>query len=71
VKGRLRRIENRDKLQDNKNAADKPTLRTRTERQTQTGQGSGQTQPQTSADPNDDPDRPTLHKRSEDDSSNP
>jgi predicted Zn-dependent protease len=71
VKGRLRRIENRDKLQDNKNAADKPTLRTRTERQTQTGQGSGQTQPQTSADPNDDPDRPTLHKRSEDDSTNP
>ena len=71
VKGRLRRVENRDKLQDNKNAADKPTLRTRTERQTQTGQGSGQTQPQTSADPNDDPDRPTLHKRTDDDSTNP
>jgi beta-barrel assembly-enhancing protease len=70
VKARLRRVENRDKLQDNKNAADKPTLRTRTERQTQTG-GSGQTQPQTTADPNDDPDRPTLHKRSEDDSTNP
>jgi predicted Zn-dependent protease len=71
VKARLRRVENRDKLQDNKNSADKPTLRTRTERQqTQTG-GSGQTQPQTTADPNDDPDRPTLHKRSEDDSTNP
>jgi len=64
VKARLRRIENRDKLQDNK-GGDKPTLRTRTERQpAQTG-GSGQTQ--TTADPNDDPDRPTLHKRSEDD----
>ncbi len=70
VKARLRRIENRDKLQDNKNAGDKPTLRTRTERQTQTG-GSGQSQPQTTADPNDDPDRPTLHKRTDDDSSNP
>jgi len=66
VRGRLRRIENRDKLQDNKNPGNKPTLRTRTERQpTQTG-GSGQTTTGT-ADPNDDPDRPTLHKRSEDD----
>jgi predicted Zn-dependent protease len=66
VKGRLRRIENRDKLQDNKSGGDKPTLRTRTERQpAQTG-GSGQPQT-TTADPNDDPDRPTLHKRSEDD----
>jgi beta-barrel assembly-enhancing protease len=71
VKARLRRVENRDKLQDNKNSADKPTLRTRTERQPQTGQTTGQTQPSTTADPNDDPDRPTLHKRSEDDSTNP
>ena len=32
VKARLRRIENRNKLQENKNGKDKPTLRTRTER---------------------------------------
>ena len=70
VKARLRRIENRDKLQENKNAGDKPTLRTRTERQDPQAGGSGK-QPQTSADPNDDPDRPTLHKRSDDDSTNP
>ena len=70
VKARLRTIENRDKLQDNKKAGDKPTLRTRTERQDPQASGSGK-QPQTSADPNDDPDRPTLHKRTEDDSTNP
>lgn len=68
VKARLRRIENRDKIQDSKNAGDKPTLRTRTERQQQTGSSGGSGQPsQTGADPNDDPDRPTLHKRTEDD----
>ena len=69
VKLRLRRIENRSKLVDNKNSKDKPTLRTRTEQPTQTGQ-----QPSSagtkSGDPNDDPDRPTLHKRT-DDSTNP
>jgi len=70
VKARLRRIENRDRLQDSKNAGDKPTLRTRTERQDPQASGSGK-QTQTSADPNDDPDRPTLHKRAEDDSTNP
>ncbi len=43
VKLRLRRIENRNKLQDNKNSKDKPTLRTRTEQQTQTGQQPGST----------------------------
>jgi predicted Zn-dependent protease len=71
VKARLRRVENRDKLQDNKNSSDKPTLRTRTERQPQTGQTTGQTQPSTTADPSDAPDRPTLLKRSENDSTNP
>jgi len=70
VKARLRGIENRDKLQSGKSEKDKPTLRTRTERQPQTGSGQGQTQPQTTADPSDDPDRPTLHKRSDDDPAN-
>ena len=65
VKGRLRGIENRNKLQDTKNAKDKPTLRTRTERQ-QTGQGQGQEGGSKPADPNEDPDRPTLHKRTDD-----
>jgi predicted Zn-dependent protease len=68
VKARLHRIENSDKLQDNKSTSAKPTLRTRTEQQPQSSGTSGQSQPSTSADPNDDPDRPTLHKRSEDDS---
>ena len=66
VKARLRKIENRDRLDASKNAGDKPTLRTRTERQPDAGSG-GSSQPQTGADPNDDPDRPTLHKRTEDD----
>jgi len=70
VKARLHRIENSDKLQDTKKTGDKPTLRTRTEQQPQTSGTSGQSQPSTTADPNDDPDRPTLHKRSEDDSTN-
>jgi len=66
VKARLRKIENRDRLDASKNAGDKPTLRKREERQPQTTNG-GSTQPQTGGDPNDDPDRPTLHKRTEDD----
>jgi predicted Zn-dependent protease len=70
VKLRLRRIENRNKLQDGKNAKDKPTLRTRTEQQQQTGEQPGSGGAKT-ADPSDDPDRPTLHKRTEDDSTNP
>jgi predicted Zn-dependent protease len=71
VKARLRRVENSDKLQDSKSIANKPTLQTRTERQPQTGQ-TGQSQPSTTADPNDDPARPTLHKRNtDDDSTNP
>ena len=51
VKARLRRIENRNKLQENKNGKDKPTLRTRTERSRKTGQGSQQQPSGTGADP--------------------
>ncbi len=65
VKSRLRRIENRNKLQDDKTNRDKPTLRTRTERQPQTGAG-GQQPTTQSGDPSEDPDRPTLKKRPED-----
>src|SRR6202795_1733142 len=63
VKSRLRRIENKNKLDDKKSAGDKPTLRTRTEtqppanttgtQQPQAGSGSG------SGDDSD-PDRPVL-----------
>jgi predicted Zn-dependent protease len=59
VKARLRRIENRNKLQDKKTAGDKPTLRTRTEQTTQ-----DKTAQQTSDDS--DPDRPVLKKRTDD-----
>ena len=38
VKSRLRRIENKNKLDDKKSAGDKPTLRTRTETQPPHGQ---------------------------------
>jgi len=64
VKARLRRIENKNKLDDKKTAGEKPTLRTRTEQpQTQGGQ-----QPQTSSGSGDDsdPDRPVLKKRTDD-----
>jgi predicted Zn-dependent protease len=62
VKSRLRRIENKNKLDDKKSAGDKPTLRTRTE----TGQPSttGSQQPQSGDDS--DPDRPVLKKRTDD-----
>ena len=69
VKLRLRRIENRNKLQDSKTAKDKPTLRTRTEQQQPNGEQPGAGTK--TADPSDDPDRPTLHKRTEDQSTNP
>ena len=69
VKLRLRRIENRNKLQDSKTAKDKPTLRTRTEQQQPNGEQPGAGSK--TADPSDDPDRPTLHKRTEDQSTNP
>ena len=69
VKSRLRRIENRNKLEAQKNAGDKPTLRTRTENPppANTGSGSGSStsgqQPQAG---DDDPDRPVLKKRTDD-----
>jgi len=69
VKLRLRRIENRNKLQDSKTAKDKPTLRTRTEQQQPNGEQPGAGTK--TADPSEDPDRPTLHKRTEDQSTNP
>jgi predicted Zn-dependent protease len=65
VKDRLQRLENRNKLQDQK--SDKPTLRTRTERQPTTTQGGsgqgGQTTTAGNADPTEDPDRPKLERR--------
>ncbi len=72
VKARLRRIENKNKLVDDKKAGEKPTLRTRTEQQPppttngqqpQAGSGSG------SGDDSD-PDRPVLKKRTDDSSTN-
>lgn len=70
VKARLRRIENRNKLDEKKNDGDRPTLRTRTEQPQTTGTGqttTGSQQPQSG---DDDPDRPVLKKRP-DDPSNP
>jgi len=71
VKARLRKIENRNKLDEKKSSGDKPTLRTRTEQQPpasttgtqppQAGSGSGD---------DSDPDRPVLKKRT-DDGTNP
>ena len=72
VKGRLRGIENRNKLRDDKTNKDKPTLRTRTERgQPQAGQGGQQPGAQGGSTPSDDPDRPTLKRRPEDDPNGP
>jgi beta-barrel assembly-enhancing protease len=64
IKSRLRRIENRNKLQEQKSAGDKPTLRTRTEQTTQDKQNKADTQQQGSDDS--DPDRPVLKKRPDD-----
>ena len=61
VKARLRKIENKNKLDDSKSAGDKPTLRTRTEQQDKTDKQ----QPTTD---DSDPDRPVLKKRPDDDS---
>jgi beta-barrel assembly-enhancing protease len=73
VKARLRRIENKNKLDDKKTSADKPTLRTRTE-QPQTTDKTGGQQPQaggtSGGDDSSDPDRPVLKKRP-DDGTNP
>src|SRR5690242_7482973 len=69
VKSRLRRIENKNKLDDKKSQGDKPTLRTRTEQQPpQTTDKTGGQQPQSGDDS--DPDRPVLKKRT-DDGTNP
>jgi predicted Zn-dependent protease len=73
VKSRLRRIENKNKLDDKKSAGDKPTMRTRTEQTPppntdKTDKTSGQ-QPQSGGDDSD-PDRPVLKKRT-DDGTNP
>ena len=70
VKARLRRIENKNKLDDKKSAGEKPTLRTKTEQQPPAA-SSGQ-QPQSGAQSGDDsdPDRPVLKKRTDDNSTN-
>jgi predicted Zn-dependent protease len=68
VKSRLRRIENKNKLDDKKANPDKPTLRTRTEKQPPASTTGGTQQPQSGDDS--DPDRPVLKKRT-DDGSNP
>ena len=65
VKARLRKIENKNKLEDKK-SSDKPTLRTRTE-QPQTGQVPTSN---SSTGDDSDPDRPVLKKRPDDDDSN-
>ena len=71
VKTRLRGIENRNKLREDKTSRDKPTLRTRTERQQpQAGQGGQQPNAQGGDNPSEDPDRPTLKRRPEDDPNN-
>ncbi len=71
VKSRLRRIENKNKLDDKKSAGDKPTLRTRTEQQPPSTTGSQQPQAGSGGSGDDsDPDRPVLKKRT-DDGTNP
>jgi beta-barrel assembly-enhancing protease len=71
VKSRLRRIENRNKLDEKKSAGDKPTLRTRTEQPPPSTTGSQQPQAGGSGSGDDsDPDRPVLKKRT-DDGTNP
>jgi peptidase M48-like protein len=69
VKTRLHGIENRNKLRDDKTNKDRPTLRTRTERP-QAGQGGQQPDAKGGNTPSDDPDRPTLKKRPDDDPNN-
>jgi len=70
VKSRLRKIENKNKLDEKKSSGDKPTLRTRTEQPQTTDKTSGQ-QPQAGGSGDDsDPDRPVLKKRT-DDGTNP
>ena len=72
VRERLRGIENRNKLIDNKNNQGRPTLRTRTERPSgQAGGGGGQQPSAQGGDSSDDSDRPTLKRRPDDDPNNP
>ncbi len=66
VKSRLRKIENKNKLDDKKNAGDKPTLRTRTEQGPPSTDKNGGQQPTTSGGDDSDPDRPVLKKRTDD-----
>jgi predicted Zn-dependent protease len=64
VKERLMRLQNRNKLQEQR--SDRPTLRTRTERAPTTG-GQGQPPSTGTSDPTaDDPDRPRLERRPDD-----
>ena len=71
VRERLRGIENRNKLIDNKNNQGRPTLRTRTERPSgQAGGGGGQQTSTQGGDSSDDSDRPTLKRRTDDDPNN-
>jgi predicted Zn-dependent protease len=69
VKERLRGIKNRNKLQENYTNKGRPTLRTRTDRQ-QGQTGEGEQQPGAQRGPSEDPDRPTLKRRSEEDPNN-
>jgi beta-barrel assembly-enhancing protease len=62
IKSRLRKIENKAKLDDKKLNPDKPTLRTRTE---QPKPSTTDTQPAQTGDDSD-PDRPVLKKRTDD-----
>ncbi len=72
VRERLRGIENRNKLIDNKNNQGRPTLRTRTEGPSgQAGGGGGQQPNAQGGGSSDDSDRPTLKRRPDDDPSNP
>ncbi len=72
VRERLRGIENRNKLIDNKNNQGRPTLRTRTEGPSSQGGGGGGQQPNAqSGGSSDDSDRPTLKRRPDDDPNNP
>jgi beta-barrel assembly-enhancing protease len=64
VKARLRRIENKSKLDDKKSTSEKPTLRTRTETQQQDKTNKQDTTQQSGDDS--DPDRPVLKKRPDD-----
>jgi len=68
VKARLRRIENKTKLDDKKSTSEKPTLRTRTETQQQDKTNKQDTTQQSGDDS--DPDRPVLKKRPDDNSTN-